>query len=351
MYGFDQSDWYFRTDHQGNRIRADIPYRDLAAMLEIVAAARRANTARLESTIPKRASIRSSLASVPTDENSESRAEKSHLRAENSDSRVGNSDIRDPGVEQLKHSLRRPSSATEAREALEAIFAGVPIPIEAMPETPTAPKLERRESKPSVRYSPQSFLQAPPSNVQVRIDAGVHFLQAWREYRQLTHQQVAEQLGCTKSNVSKHESGESANMRARTRELFAVLYDCTIEQLTPIPIGAPKASNSSRPEPPEPGGQAPAATQYAPEGTQYPQRILAALDSGHTIITAWRVYRDLSIKQAAYAYGCTPSGFAQLEQRTNLKRKTLEKLAHVFRCKPEQLRLPVAEVGHRRNAP
>jgi len=333
MYGFDQSDWYFRTDHQGNRIRADIPYKDLAAMLEIVTAARRANTARLEATT----TIRSSLASVPSLRNEEP-------------------SIPDPGVEQLKQSLAKPGSAVQAREALEAIFAGMPIPNEAMPSVPTAPQLQvvrderSKRSEQSERFLPQAFLQAPPAEVQARIDRGIHFLQAWREHRQLSHQQVADQLGCTKSNVSKHESGESASMRPRTRELFAVLYDCTIEQLTPI--ASPTASKSSKLEASNSSVQAPAAaTQFAPEGTQYPQRILSAIASGHSIITAWRVYRDLSIKQAADAYSCTPTGFRLLEQGKNLRRKTLEKLAQVFRCKPDQLLLPVAEVGQGRNAP
>jgi len=347
MYGFDQSDWFYRTDHQGNRLRADIPYKDLAAMLEIVGAARRANTAALEARTPKRASLKSSLGQVASGTYQEgSSAPPPDLRA----------------------AIIRADSAPTAkngRDALEAIFSGTPIPDELLPAVPQAPapaaasvtRISKERSatghtKPR-HPQPTRFLEAPPNPVQVAIDAGIHYLRAWREYRGYTRQEAGELYGCTADNIAQYELPIRAFMRSEPMRRFAQAYDCTVDQLTPHPK-QPRCKlvivHETGRQPGEPAPAKATGPRLPPDGTQWPDGVLKHVHRGLGIVAAWREYRDLSLKDAAEQYGCTAQAFKVIEGNATMRDKTREKLARVFHCKPEQLLLPIEFEQHQRRA-
>lgn len=350
MYGFDQSDWFYRTDHQGNRLRADIPYKDLAAMLEIVTAARRANTAALEARTPKGANLKSSLGQVAISSSEQS------------------SGASPPDLRQTILRADTTPSARNGRDALEAIFSGVPIPNELLQAIPRAeapapaPKAKSvaRIGKATTGHGkplhpqPTRFLEAPPSEVQVAIDSGVHYLRAWREYRGYTRQEAAELYGCSADNISKYELPTRASMRKEPMRRFSQAYDCTVDQLTPHPkqprcklVIVPETGRDSA----EQAAAKAAGPRFAPDGTQWPDGVLKHARRGLGMVAAWREYRDMTLKGAAEQYGCTAQAFKVIEGNASMRDKTREKLARVFHCKPEQLLLPIEfEVTHQRRA-
>lgn len=55
--------------------------------------------------------------------------------------------------------------------------------------------------------------------------------------------------------------------------------------------------------------------------------------------TAWRIYRGLSQAEVAKELGITQAGVSAIEQRAKPQRATLEKLAKLYHCRPEQLYL------------
>lgn len=59
----------------------------------------------------------------------------------------------------------------------------------------------------------------------------VNLLGAWRIYRNLSQQEVAEKTGLSQSAISQAERKDSKPQR-KTLERFSVLYDCTIEQMS-----------------------------------------------------------------------------------------------------------------------
>ncbi|AHG87303.1 XRE family transcriptional regulator [Bibersteinia trehalosi USDA-ARS-USMARC-190] len=59
----------------------------------------------------------------------------------------------------------------------------------------------------------------------------VNLLGAWRIYRNLSQQEVAEKTGLSQSAISQAERKDSKPQR-KILERFSVLYDCTIEQMS-----------------------------------------------------------------------------------------------------------------------
>lgn len=68
---------------------------------------------------------------------------------------------------------------------------------------------------------------------------------------------------------------------------------------------------------------------------------------GKSPLTAWRLYKRMTIQQLARACGSGQDNIRQLEERTNMREGTRRKLADVLQCKPVQLLLPA---GFARNA-
>ncbi|KVH51149.1 hypothetical protein WJ39_08280 [Burkholderia diffusa] len=170
------------------------------------------------------------------------------------------------------------------------------------------------------------------------IRQGVYFLRAWRTYRQLTIADVAELMKVSPSNVGTHELGYSIPSKP-TLARFADIYDCSLEQLTA------RADSDSEPSPTQ--SESRDRQSYAPAETDYPDVVMGHLLDGKSPLTAWRLYKRMTIQQLAKAYGSGQDNIRQLEERTNMREGTRRKLAEVLHCKPVQLLLPA---GFERNA-
>lgn len=71
----------------------------------------------------------------------------------------------------------------------------------------------------------------PHDVVSIMVDQDVSLLAAWRIYRNLSQQEVAERTGLTQSAISQMERAESKPQK-KTREKLARIYQCSPEQLT-----------------------------------------------------------------------------------------------------------------------
>lgn len=70
-----------------------------------------------------------------------------------------------------------------------------------------------------------------PSEVAfIMIEKNVNALGAWRIYRNLSQQEVAEKTGLSQSAISQAER-KGSRPQKRTREKLAKIYNCTPEQL------------------------------------------------------------------------------------------------------------------------
>ncbi|KKZ56477.1 helix-turn-helix domain-containing protein [Haemophilus haemolyticus] len=59
-----------------------------------------------------------------------------------------------------------------------------------------------------------------------------------------------------------------------------------------------------------------------------------------SLLAAWRIYRNLSQAEVAKHTGLTQSAISQAERKESKpQKKTREKLAKIYQCKPEQLEL------------
>ncbi|NIG12468.1 helix-turn-helix domain-containing protein [Pantoea sp. Cy-640] len=70
----------------------------------------------------------------------------------------------------------------------------------------------------------------PHDVVGIMLSQDISLQAAWRVYRNLSQQYVAEQLGTTQSAISQLERKESKPQK-KTRERLARLYGCRAEQL------------------------------------------------------------------------------------------------------------------------
>ncbi|MEK7893089.1 helix-turn-helix transcriptional regulator [Burkholderia contaminans] len=318
MSYLDLSDCRFTTDAEGHRLRADVPYKMFSMLLEFRDAALRAQTARIENKA-RPGSFKASLGPV-----------------------------NGPPLSSRSPSIRganRRLSGKEARERVEALFArpenvhrdAAPISVPAeMPavSAEVAGKAERRPPK----FFPREFRAEIPEEVATLIEQGIYFLRAWRTYRQLTIADVAELMNVSQSNVGTHELGYSIPSQV-TLKRFADIYDCSLEQLTA------RVDSDSGPPPTQPEQRD--RQSYAPAETDYPDVVMGHMLDGKSPLTAWRLYKRMTIQQLARAYGSGQDNIRQLEERTNMREGTRRKLADVLQCKPVQLLLPA---GFERNA-
>ncbi len=207
----------------------------------------------------------------------------------------------------------------------EATAGGVPGPAETSPHSATRP-----------RFLPQTFLAPIPEEVSRLITDGIHFLAAWRQYRELTVEDAAELNGVSVGAIEYHERGSNVPRRA-TLARFAEVYDCQLEQL--IAVASIAAASETHASMLSQSGHG--VTQlFAPHGTSYPTGVLNHIRAGKSALTAWRLHRGLSVGQCADRYGIPESSFKSLDAHSA---RTREKLAAVFGCKPAQL-LPPADM-------
>lgn len=66
--------------------------------------------------------------------------------------------------------------------------------------------------------------------VNIKIEQQVNLLGAWRIYRNLSQQEVAERLGISQAAISQMEQADNKPQK-KTLERFSVVYDCQVEQM------------------------------------------------------------------------------------------------------------------------
>ncbi|QNS15314.1 helix-turn-helix domain-containing protein [Mannheimia bovis] len=66
--------------------------------------------------------------------------------------------------------------------------------------------------------------------VKIKLEQNINSLGAWRIYRNLSQQEVAEKTGLSQSAISQAER-KGNRPQKRTREKLAKIYNCTPEQL------------------------------------------------------------------------------------------------------------------------
>ncbi|WP_288825076.1 helix-turn-helix transcriptional regulator [uncultured Paraburkholderia sp.] len=168
-----------------------------------------------------------------------------------------------------------------------------------------------------------------------QVREGVYFLRAWREYRRFSVENVADLFGKTCHTIYWHERGRS-RPNVQTLARFAEIFDCAVEQLTP------KRGSNMQPWLIVISSPAPAARAEprSPDDKDYPDAALGHMLAGKLPLTAWRLYRGLSIAQLADAYGTSSGNAKQLEERVFLRSRTIEKLCPLLRCRAAQLLRP-----------
>lgn len=329
-YGLDYTEVRYETDHLGNRLKATIPYSMFSALTEFWIAARRAQTAKVEATA-RPGQFKGSLQAVQLPTQDETIA----ARPPDSPTPVN------PHDRHWQNLIARlPEFPLEAQPA--AIEASLP------PASPPGPILEPVVTKKANRVYYREFVEAPPAEVMERIAGGIYFTRAWREYRGLTLGDVAELSGRDKTTIVWHESGKSAP-KLPTLERLAQIFDCPVAQMTPK-TGSDTSPFEDQPEvePAKTYKPVPSQTKAhrtiseprSPADTDYPEGVLAHLIACKSPMLAWRLYRGMTIKALADAYGTTASNVKAMETNGWLRPKTIDKLCPIFHCKPEQLLRP-----------
>jgi transcriptional regulator with XRE-family HTH domain len=199
--------------------------------------------------------------------------------------------------------------------------------------------------------------------VAAKIKRGIYFLRAWREYLGLSLKDAAELLGVDQSTISYNEGARYAPQQPLI-ERIAQAFDIPILQLLPKPgsddsphplfdsarkTGTTKnAVASTRPQSARKSNEKPKAEPrtvtepFTPAGTIYPDAILEHMKARKSPLLAWRLYRGLTIKELADAYGGRPDNIETMEKRTWLRAAAASKLCAILKCKPEQLLRPQA---------
>ncbi|GAB1666542.1 TPA: helix-turn-helix domain-containing protein [Mannheimia haemolytica] len=83
-----------------------------------------------------------------------------------------------------------------------------------------------------VEYDKDEFdnVTIPFEVVKIKLEQNINSLGAWRIYRNLSQQEVAEKTGLSQSAISQAER-KGNRPQKRTREKLAKIYGCTPEQL------------------------------------------------------------------------------------------------------------------------
>lgn len=324
-YGLDYSEVRFETDHAGNRLKATIPYTMFSALTEFWIAARRAQTARVEAG-SRPGQYKPSLPTIPSAEDAAAPVDTSPAH---------------PTDRHWRNLL-----AAMPEEPAAAAPLSEP---DASSEQVSTPESKARGRQ----FFYREFVDAPPAEVMERINCGIYFTRAWREYRRLTIEDAAELYGKSRATIEWHESGKSAPSR-NTLERLATIYDCPLSQITPKPGSdtslfkqspvAPRAVTAEALEAETPHKHRTISEPRSPSTTEYPEGVMTHLTSGKSPMLSWRLYRHLTVKALAEQYGTTGSNIKAMEENGWLRPKTIGKLAAIFHCKPEQLLRPIGLV-------
>ncbi|MPW11453.1 helix-turn-helix domain-containing protein [Paraburkholderia sp. CNPSo 3155] len=353
-YGLDYTDVRYETDHDGNRLKATIPYTIFSALTEFWIAARRAQTAKIEAGA-RPGQYKGSLqaAQLPDEQPAETAETKSATSRHF------------PHDQHWQNLVARLPVDVEpaAPSTPEAVAAPIPEPADA--PAPQQPVVGPSKKQKVGRVFYREFMAKPPAEVMALINKGTYFIRAWRIYRGLTLADAAELCGVDLTTIIWHENGRGAP-KIRTLEKFAQAYDVPILQITPKPgtddspfeatqkrtAATPARTRAKSDDPPaDPAPKKHAiAAPLAPADTTYPDGVLDSLLAGKSPLLAWRLYRRLSLNQLAEQYGGRPGNLKAMEEKSSLRSATIEKLCKVFHCKPEQLLLPVDLEARRESA-
>jgi transcriptional regulator with XRE-family HTH domain len=319
-YGIELEDVRYEVDAHGNRTRAILPLTMFTALTEFWIAARRAQTAQIEATT-KPGKFKTSLsAAAPS-------------------GREDEADPPAPSAPPFKHDQhwqnlieRLPEAAHPSPASSASIFTphASPAPAQAKPRNHQT-------------FYPREFVAPIPDEVAALIGQGVYFLKAWRMYRGLTFADITDLIGKSKGAIQYFDYGY-LKPTTKTLEQFALVFDCTLDQLTVKPKTNTQAWLKVI------GTPAPVAEEFAPEDTDYPDRVLHAMIDGKTPLLAWRLYRGWSLADLAGKYGdrVTEAAIKKLEGERTLSAKTRAKLAPILKCTPVQLLKPEGLVIEKR---
>lgn len=308
-YGIDTDCFEYVTDAHGKRVKALVPVSTLNALVEFWCAARRAQSDAHE------VKARPGLRPAPL--------------------RVMMPSLDDPpplSVSVPFASDERWRKLTEKLPDTPASPAS-PASLEALASPAHAPAPSPHKLKSKHAFFPREFIAPLPDEVALKIAAGVYFVRAWRQYRRLSLQDVADLIGKTKAVADKHEYGYSVPHK-RTLQRYAEVFDCTIEQLTVKP------KSNTAPWLDVIKGTKPDIEPRSPEGTDYPTPVLAHLLDGKSPLTAWRLHRRMTVAQLADAYGTGQNIIKEMEARLYLKPKVIGKLCVIFGCTPGEMLRP-----------
>ncbi|WP_175950394.1 helix-turn-helix transcriptional regulator [Burkholderia sp. BCC0405] len=305
-YGLDMSQVHYETDEVGNRVRAIVPMKIFTTLTSFWHETRRAQTAR-EERATRPGLYRSSLGSA---------VERAHPPPDTSPSTLA-FESGGPFDRKWAALLERMPGTDEVHDA-----APPGPPVTSTPALPILTDSQRVASPDGV----------PTPDVATQMTNGGHFLRAWRKYRGWTLRELSELMGISMSSLSRYERNRT---RFPTHMLpcLAHALDCSIEQLTAKPGSTPPRLSAVAPQDMLPAVQ-------ASNGVSFPAQVRQHLASGKSPVTAWRLYRQLSMTDLAEQYGCAKQGVEMMEHAEHLRAATLEKLARVLRCEPQQLLRP-----------
>jgi transcriptional regulator with XRE-family HTH domain len=308
-YGLQTDLVRFEVDEHGTRTRAILPLSMYTTMLEFWNSARRAQTEQIEAST-KPGKFRTSLSAVTPS---------------------GQADLTDPPPPTFRHDQHWQNLLEKLPDAPPVQS---PVTAPAAPATPPAALPKKNKQT----FYPREFVGPVPHEVTERINHGVYFLKAWREYRGLTLADIAGLCGLTTKGVQYFDYGY-LKPRRETLERFALVFDCTLEQLTV----KPKSNTQAWLKIVETGAAPakPLAEEFAPEETDYPDGVLHSMMAGKSPLTAWRLLRGWSVADLAAKYGTrTQKAVKDMEAEKHLSLKTRTKLALIFHCEPVQLLRP-----------
>jgi transcriptional regulator with XRE-family HTH domain len=342
-YGLDFEGVRYETDHAGNRLKATIPYTMFSALVEFWIAARRAQTASLEAR-SKPGQYKGSLPVIP-----EANTESPSPFPEEACTQTAGTSFTPP---RAVHDALYADSQWRALMARMPVESGAPPLVIETPVSPAAVALNASAAESTTkpkkkRHFYREFIASPPAEVATRIECGTYFTRAWREYRGLSLDDTAELYDCGKTTIIWHESGKTVP-KPETLKKLADIYDAPLDQFTPKPgtDDSPFVRSADTPRCSKPKSEvATAAPRKSPEPRSpaemdYPDQVLAHLADGKSPMLAWRLYRRMTLADLADQYGGKAGNIKAMEAQAYLRRSTVDKLAPIFHCKPEQLYRP-----------
>ena len=174
-----------------------------------------------------------------------------------------------------------------------------------------------------------------PFEVMAAVDRGLTPVAAWRKYKRFTFQDMADFAEKSITTMRRYEN--APYLKPEVLAMFARIFDCTTDQLLRSDDCDPPAP--SRAKRSQAAGHAPLLPLQLAHKVWYPAEVRLALAAGVHPVRAWREYCGLSLQQVAKRYGSSVANIKLLERPGHMRQATAAKLARIFQCAPDQLRL------------